>query len=88
PPIFAAVQGVAGTEKRAIAVAFLFLVGTLLGNGLGPVFTGIISDAISPTVGDDSLRYSLMIVFLFLFWSAGHFWHTRRFIKEDFADKM
>lgn len=85
-PIFAAVQAVAGTTRRAIAVAFLFVSTTLIGNGLGPVFTGMLSDLLAPQYGADSLRYSMMIVLTLLLWSAWHFWRARITIMEDFED--
>ena len=85
-PIFAAVQAVAGSSRRAIAVAFLFVSTTLIGNGIGPVATGVISDRLAPQYGDESLRYSMMIIMVLLLWSAWHFWRARLTIVDDFED--
>ena len=85
-PIFSAVQAVAGSTRRATAVAFLFVSTTLIGNGIGPVATGMISDHLAPQYGDDSLRYSMMIIMVLLFWSAWHFWRARLTIMDDFED--
>lgn len=88
PPIFASVQAVAGPSRRAMAVAFQMLVATLLGQGLGPIAAGFLSDLLEPSLGVESLRYSLMIVFVFLFWSAAHFWRAERSFMEDFEDSL
>ncbi len=85
-PIFAAVQAVAGATRRATAVAFLFVSTTLIGNGIGPVATGKISDLLKPQYGDESLRYSMMIIMVLLLWSAWHFWRARLTIMDDFED--
>jgi predicted MFS family arabinose efflux permease len=87
-PIFSAVQAVAGRTRRATAVAFLFLTGTLLGQGLGPVAAGAISDALVPRVGVQSLRYSLMIILVLLLWSAWHFWCARKTVLAECEDRL
>ena len=87
-PIFSAVQAVAGKTRRATAVAFLFLTGTLLGQGLGPVAAGAISDFLAPRFGAQSLRYSLMTILILLLWSSWHFWRARNTILADCEDKL
>ena len=88
PPIFASVQAVAGSSRRATAVAFQMLVATLLGHGLGPIAAGGISDALEPSLGVESLRYGLIIVFTLLLWSAAHFWRAERTFVEDHEDPV
>lgn len=88
PPIFASVQAIAGASRRAMAVAFLMLVATLLGSGLGPIAAGYLSDLLEPSFGAESLRYSLMMVFVLLFWSAAHFWGAERAFIEDLEDPL
>ena len=84
PPIFAAVQGVAGARNRAMAVAVLFLVSILVGYGVGPVAVGAISDALAPDVGVNSLRYATMSAFILLIWSSFHFWRASRTFLDHF----
>ncbi|NLO53802.1 MAG: MFS transporter [Gammaproteobacteria bacterium] len=48
--------------QRATAFAMQTVCTTLLGVGLGPLVTGLISDALIPYAGDESLRYALVIV--------------------------
>jgi len=88
PPIFSSVQAVAGSSRRATAVAFQMLVATLLGHGLGPIVAGSISDALEPSFGEESLRYGLPVVFALLFWSAAHFWMAERAFIGDCEDPM
>lgn len=88
PPIFAAVQAVAGGSRRAIAVALLLFSGTLLGNTLGPIVVGYISDRLAPAHGVNSLRYSLACVFMLLAWASWHFWHARRRFAAEIEDRL
>lgn len=48
--------------QRATAFALQTVCTTLLGVGLGPLVTGLISDALIPYAGDESLRYALVLV--------------------------
>lgn len=84
PPIFAAVQGIAGSEHRAMAVAFLFLVSIIVGYGVGPVAVGAISDAIAPSYGVDSLRYAMTAAFCLLLGCAFHFWRASKTFLDHF----
>ena len=61
PPAFSAVHIVCGSKRRALAVAVVFFFANLIGLGLGPVVTGILSDRFGATYGSaDGLRYALM----------------------------
>lgn len=62
PAAFAAVHAVCGTARRSTAIALILFFGNLLGFGLGPVFTGFLSDTFSAVHGPGGLRYALMIV--------------------------
>jgi predicted MFS family arabinose efflux permease len=57
---FAAIANLAPPAQRALASSLLVLSVTLIGGGLGPVFTGIVSDALVGGAGDDALRYALV----------------------------
>jgi predicted MFS family arabinose efflux permease len=84
-PAFAVTQSLATPKMRATAAAVLLFVVNILGLGIGPVITGIISDALEPRFGDDSLRYALLIVSAGLVWSGVHFFLAARTLKEDQA---
>lgn len=61
-PVFALVQDLVTTERRATAQAALLLIGNGIGLGLGPLAAGMLSDALNPAFGQESLRHALMIV--------------------------
>ena len=55
-----------------------------IGLGLGPLTTGILSDQLAPLFGDDSLRYSLLIVGAIVGpWAATHYYLAGRHIDGD-----
>jgi len=48
--------------RRGTAMALQTIVSTLLGVGVGPLVTGLFSDMLLPLFGQESLRYSLLLV--------------------------
>jgi hypothetical protein len=56
---------------------------TLIGLGLGPLLAGAISDYLRPTMGNDSLRYGLVIVGVINAWAAVHYFWGARTVRED-----
>ena len=79
-PIIATTQSAVPPTMRAFANAVLLLVFSLVGLGLGPWFTGLISDALTPQFGEQALRYALSIALFgslisaMLFVYAGRYW--------------
>jgi predicted MFS family arabinose efflux permease len=51
-------------RMRALTSAVLFFVLNLIGLGMGPLATGMLSDYFSKTHGDDGLRYAMLVVVL------------------------
>lgn len=51
-------------NRRGTAMALQTIVSTLLGIGVGPLLAGLLSDALQPLTGTDSLRYALLLVSL------------------------
>ncbi len=82
-PALALVQSLATPSMRATAGAILLLVINIIGLAIGPAATGLLSDALEPRFGDDSLRYALLIVSLALAWSGLHFLLAARTIRDD-----
>ena len=83
---FAQVQGLVGLRMRAVASALLLFLLNIIGLGLGPQITGILSDVLREAAGNDSLRYSLMAVGLVTApWSAFHYFRAGRYIEDDLA---
>ncbi len=62
PPIIAVTHNLVPNRMRALASAIVYLILNLIGLGLGPVSIGFISDLLASTMGNDGLRYAMLIV--------------------------
>ena len=82
-PAFAITQSLATPKMRATAAAVLLFVINIIGLAVGPALTGALSDALEPRLGDDSLRYALLIVSTVVLWAAFHFYRAGRTLVED-----
>lgn len=60
-PIVAVVQALVSARRRAFAGALLLLVFNIVGLGLGPFLTGALSDYLTGLVGDQALRWALIV---------------------------
>jgi MFS family permease len=58
-PTYAAIQTLSPGNMRAQAAAIFLFLFNLIGMGLGPLVIGILSDAMMPVFGVDSLRYAM-----------------------------
>ena len=61
-PCLAVCHSLVPPSMRALTSALLFFVLNLIGLGLGPLTTGLLSDVLSREYGDDGLRYAMLIV--------------------------
>ena len=59
-PTYAAISLIVPSQRRATANAMVLLAGAIVGNGLGPILTGWLSDVLNASLGGDGLRYALM----------------------------
>lgn len=82
-PLFATIQTLVPPRMRAMAVSLMYLFTNLIGLGLGPLLVGILSDALQPRFGQDSLRYALLAFAPGFFWCAWHFWCASRTVAHD-----
>ncbi len=83
---FAQVQAMVGLRMRAVASALLLFLLNMIGLGLGPQVTGILSDLLREVAGIESLRYSLFAVGLVTApWSAFHYYRAGQSIEKDVA---
>lgn len=82
-PLFAAIQSLVHERSRSLAVAITFLFGNLIGFGLGPLILGIVSDFFSAEVGQDSLRYALLLFCPGTIWIAFHYYKVSLTIERD-----
>jgi predicted MFS family arabinose efflux permease len=58
--ILSGLFSVVSSSMRAMAGAITIFLTSVLGFGLGPLFIGAVSDALSPQFGEQSLRYALI----------------------------
>jgi hypothetical protein len=71
---------------RAVASALALLIINSIGLLLGPWLTGILSTALEPQFGEESIRYSLLIVTCgILPWAAWHYVRAGRTLDGDLA---
>lgn len=82
PPAMAAVHLIAGERRRALAIAFVFLMTNLVGLGIGPVIIGAASDWLARDYGEAALGIAvlschvLLVVAAVCFYVAGRSLHT------------
>jgi MFS family permease len=85
-PVLAQTQSLVPLRMRGVASAIMLLILNMIGLGLGPLTVGLISDALVPQFGDDSLRYSLMLICVgMLPWAAAHYFLAGKSIESDLA---
>jgi len=82
-PSFAMTQALATLRMRSVATSMLLFVQTLIGLGLGPLLTGMISDHLAPSFGMNSLRYALVAVGIANVWAALHYMWGARWLRTD-----
>lgn len=68
-----AIQSFAEPHRRATAIALVLFLSSLLGLGLGPWLVGVVSDALHPQFGSESLRYALLLSTFAMLWAGLHF---------------
>ncbi|MFP6837870.1 MAG: MFS transporter [Pseudomonadales bacterium] len=86
-PTFALTQGLVGLRMRALASSILLFILNLIGLGLGPQVTGIISDVLHATtdLGDDALRWALICVLMVNILATLFYWMAGRDLVADMA---
>ncbi len=77
-PSLALIQTYAPVEMRSLAAAIKMLVLNLVGMSLGPLFVGVVSDVLEPSVGARGLAFALCGISFFSLWSAIHFFLAGR----------
>lgn len=85
-PALALVQNLTPPRSRATAAAVLMLMFNIVGLGLGPLFAGIVSDALKAVHGADSLRWALMALMPFAIAAGVAQYAMTRHLEEDFAE--
>lgn len=83
--VFPALQSLAGPQMRAISVALYLFMLNGIGQSLGPLIAGILSDGLRPRFGEESLQIALFILSGLKAWSAVHYFIAAMSIRKDMA---
>ena len=88
-PIVAVPMLVVHARLRAFASSVVLVTFNLIGLGLGPMVTGVISDFLIAHYGmaEDSLRYALVIVLLPSLLAGVLFWRASRHLPREALDR-
>lgn len=68
---YSAISHMVTASERSVAAALLNFFITLFGIGFGPLLTGVLSDLLTPLLGVQALRWSLVSVMLLMIPTAG-----------------
>ncbi len=80
----AVTHGMVGLRMRAMSSAILFFILNIIGLGAGPWMVGMLSDYLTPSLGDEALRHSMLyLIPAVLTWSSLHFLLAARTLRED-----
>lgn len=82
-PTWAIIQELVAPGRRAMAASVYMLIYNLIALGLGPLFTGSVSSAIEPMVGDQSLRYAMVAVVIISLLGAWCYYMASRTVDRD-----
>lgn len=85
-PVFATLQTLTPAKFRATAVALITSGVSFSAVGMGPLIVGGISDMARALVGEESLRWSLIIVTSFGFWPLFHAWRVNQLCPAELRD--
>jgi MFS transporter, Spinster family, sphingosine-1-phosphate transporter len=85
PPTFSILQSLIPERLRAQGTAFLLLASSLIGMGLGPWLAGVLSDLLHASLGEESLRYTLVVLSFGFLWCAWHTWRGGDTVAQDLA---
>lgn len=82
-PLFSTIQTLVPAQMRAMSIALVLMFANLLGMGLGPLAVGVLSDALQPLLGQESLRYALLALCPGYLWGSWHLWQASRTVTDD-----
>jgi MFS family permease len=95
-PSIAVTHRLVGLRERALASALLLLVLNLIGLGLGPMFTGTLSDVFRAMLVDQGvaeqvalgqgLQYAILATVFINLWAGTHYLLAARTLNQDIGD--
>ena len=86
-PSFALTQRMVGIRMRALAASILLFITNLIGLGLGPQITGVVSDLLNynTDLGVHALRWAMVIVLTLNIVSTIFYLFSAKYLVEDLA---
>ena len=78
-------QRLAKVRMRALTASILLFVTNIIGLGLGPQVTGMLSDYLYPAYGEESLRYALLIGSVVYVWAGVHYFLGAKTLADELA---
>ena len=85
-PVLAQAQSLVALRMRATTSALVLLIINVIGLAFGPLITGMLSDALEPKFGEESMRYALLIVTLVILpWAVWHYYRAGKWIDNDLS---
>ena len=84
-PIYALMQTLAGARSRALAVATHLFIVNLIGLTIGPLLIGFLNDELRASLGEQGIRYSMMIAGLTNAVAAIFYMAGARTVRRDVA---
>jgi MFS family permease len=92
-PTYATLHGLVGPRERALAGALLLFIINLIGLGLGPLATGIMSDVLKNrfvaggetelVAAAEGLRYAMAVMVCVGLWAAYHYARAARTLRDE-----
>jgi MFS family permease len=82
-PTYALMQRLVSNEMRATTMAVVMLLTNVIGFGIGPQIVGLLSDALAPVAGQDSLRYAMIVMSIAAPLAGYHFWRVGCTVRQD-----
>lgn len=82
-PSFAMIQSLTPPHMRALASAVMLFVLNFIALGFGPLTVGLLSDALEPRFGTESLRWALFFTSFIGVWAAVHYYWAGQTYQAD-----
>jgi len=70
-------------RMRATAAAILIFILNIIGLTFGPLWVGVLSDLLRPSLGEDSLRWALLSTLITGLAGAYLYWLSSRTLRQD-----
>lgn len=84
-PSLAAISTLAPARDRSQAAAVVLMTIGMIGSILGPLIAGVVSESLTATFGEESLRYALVTISLFVIASASCYAFGSKYYAEEVA---